>query len=1319
MDMSKNSNRAIALLAGLCLACSVMYITSDGAEETILALSAKTGVGTSVDSTDVLKAGQIYSETPDGRMRLMDYFIKVEKEIATEVANRKADIASVRAQMARDFAFNAAARAKLKKNMLHKMGQYAKIAKDNLDAAMAKTQKHFARMAALENKRYKATTARDKATAAQVLADKKEAASNLRTAVSGWQRSTNDWAAATNAKINQMNKHVAANAAQIKENAKKAQKDLEGAMANWQSKINNFKATSKKGQSKLAAQFAAQDKAQRSWANNKITSLVATTNAQFARVHKAMAKQRHEIDMAMKHATTRFDAALNAEKALEDKRYSQTVANIAAAKAEATARVAAAKKQFKVAVFSLTSHIKQQVSKVNSRIDRTAGVVRSNKAAQAKVNANVNAELGRMVKMGNKRYKQHLKDDAELKRLIDKDKAETDSKLNKMAATFNQQLASVRKQLAKDRAHAEKALNKKTAGVWKALFKQQEMQRSANAKMAAATRRMKLDAMDAIRRTKKAFASKVNNLGRVVAKNDAKANAKLEKLVGVVKANERKSAAGRQMLAKMQAANMAELKTSLRAAIQKGEKRASGMLKAAKQMNKATRQQVSMNLATQISKLAKSTHKSLQALSDDSKEARAEMRKEMRYAIQSAASVAKQNLALTVRLAKKKFMTFAAASKASAKKSKLARQALAAKIKANAASARRLLRDSVAEVSRTQNALRAETGKAIKKSNTNVAAYANRMIKNVKATKAAIAAQVATITAKIQGERKRAAAAQGKANAADAARYQSAMKALHKGVLAARKYAANKFGATYTRMAKMRASADKKLAAATNGLNDALAKQAALADSRFSKTVKDLGAARKQAATQVAQLRKAFTTSIVGVTAHIKDVETRMTGEISVASGEVVSLKANQIRVNRRVAKELKRIVKISNENHSLSKRARGQLKLLMNENKAAASEEVKALSKSTVVRLAHIRHKQNRNAIAMARDLTKASTKLYLRMGQMQTEQIAKSKAIAGATTANAVATANALKRAKKLFGTKITMLTATVAANYKSNTDDITRLTGVVASTAKANKADRGLIKDQVRALEADMNKRIVRAIQIGEAKGKAVEERIAAHLKKTESVLLVELSNKCEAAADNVLKLLSGKRQKIADNYLSLKAYAVAAVDKVDDYVGKGKGKNLSSIGDLLKTVGDVGAVKAPKAVGLGMGGTFVPPIFGGKGAKVTSARSKINGLVNEYASNVAQVRMRWPLGLGKYLIDKLEISMTGKGVLEVDKVGGKAGNFVFINGRSVGLSNKLSDFSSLAVRMTTYEGTLAKLTAKLAGPKPKKAKFFAKAPEWQGN
>merc|ERR1712057_138198 len=103
----------------------------------------------------------------------------------------------------------------------------------------------------------------------------------------------------------------------------------------------------------------------------------------------------------------------------------------------------------------------------------------------------------------------------------------------------------------------------------------------------------------------------------------------------------------------------------------------------------------------------------------------------------------------------------------------------------------------------------------------------------------------------------------------------------------------------------------------------------------------------------------------------------------------------------------------------------------------------------------------------------------------------------------------------------------------------------------------------------------------------------------------------------------------------------------------------------------------------------GGKKVPTVFTGDTIKVSNAVAAINGLVNEYTNACTQVRARWPMGLGKYLLDKLEESMTGKGVLQVDKVDGKAGNFVFVNGRSVGLSNKLSDFSSLAARMTTYE------------------------------
>merc|ERR1711959_336095 len=310
-----------ALLCGLAVCCSVMYITADAGEEYIHEVIKGHDAGSSVGSTDVLKAGQIYTETPDGRMRLMDYFNNVEKKIANEVANRKSDIASVRAQMARDFAFNAAARHKLKRQMLHKMAQNAKTCRDNLNAAMRKTQERFAKQAALANRRYRATLARDRRTIKIANQNKREEAHNLAMAVKGWQTATAAWASSTNARIDRMNKHVAANAAQIKENAKKARKDLEGAMHSWDHKINNFRRDSKAARSKLSAQFAAQDKATRAWANNKIKGLVASTAAQFNDVETKMAKNRHEIDMALKQATMRFEAALNAQKALEAKRY--------------------------------------------------------------------------------------------------------------------------------------------------------------------------------------------------------------------------------------------------------------------------------------------------------------------------------------------------------------------------------------------------------------------------------------------------------------------------------------------------------------------------------------------------------------------------------------------------------------------------------------------------------------------------------------------------------------------------------------------------------------------------------------------------------------------------------------------------------------------------------------------------------------------------------------------------------------------------------------------------------------------------------------
>merc|ERR1712216_428982 len=236
--------------------------------------------------------------------------------------------------------------------------------------------------------------------------------------------------------------------------------------------------------------------------------------------------------------------------------------------------------------------------------------------------------------------------------------------------------------------------------------------------------------------------------------------------------------------------------------------------------------------------------------------------------------------------------------------------------------------------------------------------------------------------------------------------------------------------------------------------------------------------------------------------------------------------------------------------------------------------------------------------------DLTQATKAVYEKMANVQKANMAASSALAASTTSAVTATANSLKRAKKMFATKIGMLTNVVVANAKRAERDLTALTGVVHNIAKAAAADRNLIKEQTKAMEADLNKAVTRAIQIGEAKAKAVEQRIAAHLKTSKRFLQVELSNRCEDAADKVFKIINGKRQKIADNYLSFKAYAVSAMDKVTDYTAKGKGRNLSSIGDLTMTVGALAAVKAPKAEGLGFGGKILPPC-----SLVRTSRSRV--------------------------------------------------------------------------------------------------------------
>merc|ERR1719284_2310449 len=396
------------------------------------------------------------------------------------------------------------------------------------------------------------------------------------------------------------------------------------------------------------------------------------------------------------------------------------------------------------------------------------------------------------------------------------------------------------------------------------------------------------------------------------------------------------------------------------------------------------------------------------------------MKKEMLYAIRSAASVAKQDLAIAIRDSVKKMQAFQKRAAASHASSALARKALASRIASNAKSVSRMIRDAVATDARARLALKAETAKAIKKTNMRVDAYAAQMRKQAKAARAEIKALATATTAKVKAEEARASQALAKFTSKDAARQKAALKFAATQLSIAEKESAQKFGKAYERLAANRGRFDKKLGAAATGLNGALAKQAALADSRFSKTVKDLNAARTQATNQVRQLRKDFATQMATVTSEVKNVETRLVGEIAVVSGEVISNRANQIRVNRRVAAELKRIVRVSDARFSSSKRARGKLKLLMDENKAAASAEVKSLAVSLKHKLMKARARNARNRREMAKDLSKVTKSLYQRMSNMQKHQVASAAALGHATAAASVASANALRRAKGQFASK-----------------------------------------------------------------------------------------------------------------------------------------------------------------------------------------------------------------------------------------------------------------------------------------------------------
>jgi len=596
---------------------------------------------------------------------------------------------------------------------------------------------------------------------------------------------------------------------------------------------------------------------------------------------------------------------------------------------------------------------------------------------------------------------------------------------------------------------------------------------------------------------------------------------------------------------------------------------------------------------------------------------------------------------------------------------------------------------------------------------------ATRMKANAKQVKAEMKAQTAAITAALESAREAAQSELRATSVSSVARYNSVIKAVEDGVAAARKKANNQFNEVQITMAKDREDADKNLAGAVSKLNDSIAKASALETKNFKNTVKDLGAARKAAADDVKDAKKEMLMGLSKVQANAKAVESRIIGQIEAVAATILSDKAEQGRINNKVDGEMSRILKLSDSNQVEDKRARGVIRKVMEENKRIAHEEVVALGKEARLTLKAVNSEQNNFLSGFKSDLTSATMKVYREMAKDKKAQESANAALKVSQGEAVAQTAGALKAAKKQFKSRFMSLNNAVIANQKSYKRKMDKATGVVSDWKKASTTDRKLIREERGIMETKLRASIVRAIQVGEAKMKKVEERAMENIATEKKTLMTTISVAVENMADNIFATVQGDRQKIADNFLSLKAYAAAAADKVLVYVGEGKGRNLSSIGDLLQTLAGSSSIKPEETLGEGFGAKEVKAPFSNKKVKVNNSITKINGLVNQYISSLAQVKDRWPMGLGKYLIAKLEVAMQGKGALEVDKIVGQAGNYVFINGHAVGLSSKLSDFESLAVSMSSYESILAKFTAENAFGKKAHTKIDVKPPQWQGN
>merc|ERR1711881_778175 len=133
------------------------------------------------------------------------------------------------------------------------------------------------------------------------------------------------------------------------------------------------------------------------------------------------------------------------------------------------------------------------------------------------------------------------------------------------------------------------------------------------------------------------------------------------------------------------------------------------------------------------------------------------------------------------------------------------------------------------------------------------------------------------------------------------------------------------------------------------------------------------------------------------------------------------------------------------------------------------------------------------KDRVEAARDLSKASQRLYSKLAGIQLRAANQNKAASAAINSYSKKSQAAIRIARSSMNARLNTLGNVIASNARKVEAGFEVLTGVIRSHRAAGALDRKLIREQAK----DMQKSIARSIMIGEAKARRVADRARGNL------------------------------------------------------------------------------------------------------------------------------------------------------------------------------------------------------------------------------